>query len=275
MVNSKPGGEAGSVRNGPPHDGNAGPSACFILCRREEPNFEVHPNQAVEEVLGESYCIESAKFKGTNILVCRDDRLVGALSHVPAPMDPEEDLIEAASANPKWPDGREQVAKHRSLVIAAVNGEDDLSPVDCAILLTRLAVAGLQIFDGFGVFWPYADLCNPREYFEKVATKISDGQLAIPLWIRCDLVRAPDGTLAASTRGMHQFGFAEFEVDRCSLDPQRVMKFLWSLAQAVIVRGVVAGPARVVARCMGLRVRVMRGRSRRAPDQMVYKLALR
>jgi hypothetical protein len=184
---------------------------CFVLCRGAEPGDLSHAAQGVAEVFGRGYSAEISE--GKIISVDHGGDAVGFIAHMPAPV-PQREAEENADRNFLWPNGRDEAAKHRSHVIVTNIGVGDQSPVQSAITVSRLALIALKLFDGIGVYWGNASVCNSRKVFEALCENMSEENLPVPVWLRFQLVRAEDNAIGLYTLGMRQFGLMDIEVDR-------------------------------------------------------------
>ena len=49
-------------------------------------------------------------------------------------------------------------------------------------MVTRLALVALKVFDGLGVYWGNACVCNSREVFEDFCGDVSEEHVPVPMW---------------------------------------------------------------------------------------------
>ncbi|MBL8851154.1 MAG: hypothetical protein JNG89_15850, partial [Planctomycetaceae bacterium] len=147
------------------------------------------------------------------VTVTHGEQTVGFLAHMPAPV-PNGEAEENADRNFLWPEGKQAAAAHRSHVIVTNMGGQQGSPVQSAITLSKLALAALDLFDGLGVYWGTACVCNSRQVFEEFCADMSDEHFPVPVWLRFQIARAADDEIRLYTLGMEQFGLMDIEVDR-------------------------------------------------------------
>ena len=189
---------------------------CFVLCPTAEPGDLSRASEIVAEVFGRDHSVEIAN---ENIVtITRGDDTVGLLAHMSMPI-PNQEAEENADGNFLWPNGKEEAARHRSHVVVTNIGAGVQTPIQSAIAVARLALAALKIFDGIGVYWGNAGVCNSREVFEAFCEDISEENVPVPVLLRFQLVRASDDEVGLYTLGMSQFGLMEIEVDRSSMKP--------------------------------------------------------
>ncbi len=171
---------------------------CFVLCRAAEPHDLSHVNTVVAQVLGRGFSAEVAK---ENIVtVMRGESIVGYLAHMQTPI-PNQEAEENADGNFLWPNGKAVVAEHRSHVIVTNFGGVDQTPIQSAIAVSRLSLVALELFDGIGVYWGNASVCNSREVFEGFCENISEEHIPVPVWLRFQLIRASDKEVGIYTLG--------------------------------------------------------------------------
>jgi hypothetical protein len=187
---------------------------CFVLCSAEQPGDLSRAGESVAQVFGRGYSVEIAQKKVVTVKHGKD--AVGFLGHMPFPV-PDQEAEENADRNFLWPEGRSDAARHRSHVIVFNAGGSDQTPIQSAITVSRLALVAMKLFDGIGVYWGNASVCNSREVFEQFCEDISEEHVPVPVWLRFQLVRASDDELGMYTLGMSQFGLMEIEVDRCTM----------------------------------------------------------
>ena len=257
-------------------DGARGESAaehatrhCFVLCRAAEPGDLSRASAVVAQVFGRGYSAEVSE--GNIITVTRGGDTVGFLAHMPAPI-PEGEAEANADGNFLWPDGRDEAARHRSHVIVTNIGAGDQTPVQSAITVSRLALVALKLFDGLGVYWGNASVCNSREVFEGFCEDISEEHVPVPVWLRFQPVRASDDEIGLYTLGMSQFGLMEIEVDRCRMDLQELFEFVSNIAHYLIQSGPVIADGNTVGGSAEERILVRHRPSMIDEGRRVYKI---
>ncbi len=246
------------------------PWIAFVLCREQHARVTVEPSVVVKRFIGDAYSAEVGDEDGTALISCGED-FFGFLGPMPASI-PNQEAQRAAEGNFTWPNAPYEVAQHQSHVIVALQNADRYPPTKAALLLTRLTLMALTVYNGFAVYWPEAYLCHSRQFFEDLASQASDQHLPVPLWIRCYLGRNRTGSLAGFTWGMHQFGLMDFEVERCNLGPAELIELLWDLAHYLLVNGPIIGDGDTVGPTEEIRILVRYGMSRSNPPRQVYKL---
>jgi Domain of unknown function (DUF4261) len=242
---------------------------CFVLCKTAEPGDLSQAGEAVAQVFGRGHSADITK--GSIIGVARGGVNVGFLAHMPAPI-PKREAEENADGNFLWPNGRDEAAKHRSHVIVTNFGAADQTPVQSAIAVSRLALVALQLFDGIGVYWGNACVCNSREVFEGVCEKVSEEHLPVPVWLRFQPVRASDDEIGLYTLGMSQFGLMEIEVDRCRMNLQDLFEFVSNIAHYLIQSGPVIADGNTVGGNEDERILVRHRSSMFDKQRRVYKI---
>lgn len=242
---------------------------CFVLCRTAEPGDLSHAGEVVAQVFGRGH---SAEVDARNVVtVTRGESIVGFLAHVPAPI-PDGEAEGNADGNFLWPNGRDEAAKHRSHVIVTNLGAGDQTPVQSAIAVSRLALVALKLFDGIGVYWGNASVCNSRDVFEGFCEDLSEEHIPVPVWLRFQLVRASDDEIGLYTLGMGQFGLMDIEVDRCIMNPQDLFEFVVNIAHYLIQSGPVIADGNTVGGSEDERVVVRHLPSRIDQQRQVYKI---
>lgn len=242
---------------------------CFVLCRAAAPDDLLHASNVVARVFGLGYSAELAK--ENVVTVMRGESIVGFLAHVPMPI-PNHEAEENADGNILWPNGKHEAAEHRSHVIVTNTGCADQSPIQSAIAVSRLALAALTLFDGIGVYWGNASVCNSREVFESFCGNISEEHLPVPVWLRIQMVRASDKDVGLYTLGMSQFGLMEIEVDRTEMNAQDLFEFVSNIAHYLIQKGPVIADGNTVGGSENERILVRHRASMVDPSRRVYKI---
>ncbi len=221
---------------------DVGARLCFVLCREQTPGDLSHASAVAADVFGYGYTAEvSAE---SLVSISHGEDTVGFLMHIPAPI-PEREAESNAAGNFLWPDGEDEAAAHRAHVIVTLAGKGE-SPVAEAMLVTRLALVALELFDGLGVYWGNACVTNSRELFEQCAREMTETHLPLPVWLRFQPVRADadqDTTedlpneIGMYTLGLKQFGLMEIEIDRCGMDLGELFEFVSNLAHYLVMSG--------------------------------------
>jgi len=242
---------------------------CFVLCRAAEPGDVSQASGVVARVFGRGYSAEVAEEK--IITVTKGEDTVGFLAHMPAPI-PGGEAEDNADGNFLWPDGKDEAAKHLSHVIVTTMGAGEQTPVQSAIAVSRLALVALGVFDGIGVYWGNASVCNSRAVFEGFCESISEEHVPVPMWLRFQLFRASDGEIGLYTLGMRQFGLMDIEVDRCKMDLEELFEFVANIAHYLIQSGPVIADGNSVGRSEEERILVHHRASIVDADRQVYKI---
>lgn len=259
----------GSSRETEESDSDCATKHCFVLCRAAEPGDLSRASEVIEKVFGRGY---SAKMDNGNFVTVIHGRdTVGCIGHMPFPV-PEQEAEKYADHNFLWPNGRDEVAEHRSHVIVANIGSGAQTPVQSAITVSRLALVALTLFDGIGVYWGNASVCNSREWFEHFCENMSEQHVPVPIWVRLQVVRASDDAIGMYTLGMHQFGLMDLEVDRCQMDLKALAAFVGDLAHYLIQSGPVIQDEDTVGESEDERVLVRHRPSMIDENRRVYKI---
>lgn len=242
---------------------------CFVLCRAVEPGDLSRAGVVAAEVFGREY---SAEVGQENIItVTHGEDTIGFLAHMPVPI-PHGEAEENADHNFLWPNGRDEVAKHRSHVIVTTIGAPEQTPVQSAIAVSRLALVALKVFNGIGVYWGNACVCNSREIFEDFCEGISEEHVPVPVWLRFQLVRPSDDVIGLYTLGMRQFGLMDIEVDRCKMDVEDLFEFVSNIAHYLIQSGPVIADGNTIGGSKDERIVVRHRPSMIDEDRQVYKV---
>ncbi|MCA9068927.1 MAG: DUF4261 domain-containing protein [Planctomycetaceae bacterium] len=242
---------------------------CFVLCRAMEIYDFSELEEVVNRVFGPEY---SADGPNDNIITIRQgDETVGFLAHMPAPI-PDEEAEDNADGNFLWPNGREEAAEHRSHVIVTNFGGEEQSPIESAITVSQLALVALSVFDGIGVYWGNACVCNSRPIFEDFCENMSEDHIPLPVWLRFQFVRSSDDEIGIYTLGMQQFGLMDIEVDRCQWDGEELFEFVSNIAHYLIQNGPVIGDGNTVGGSEEERILVRHLPSMTEEDRLVYKI---
>lgn len=242
---------------------------CFVLCSTATPHDLSSAASIVSDVFGAGY---SADYDEKNIVtVARGDETIGFLAHMPAAI-PGGEAEENADGNFLWPNGREEAATHRAHVIVTNMGAGDQSPIQSAISVSRLALVALRLFDGIGVYWGNASVCNSRAVFEDFCQDISDEHVPVRVWLRFQLVRASDDSIGMYTLGMRQFDLMDIEVDRCTLDVGDLFEFVSNIAHYLIQSGPVIADGNTVGGSAEERILVHHRPSMIDKKKIVYKI---
>ncbi len=242
---------------------------CFVLCKSNAPDDLSLAARVVADVFGAGY---SAEPDEKNIItITRGNQTVGFLAHMPAAI-PGGEAEENADANFLWPNGRDEAAAHRAHVIVTNIGAGNLTPVQSAIVVSRLALVALKLFDGIGVYWGNAGVCNSRAVFEDFCEDMSEEHVPVPLWLRFQLVRTSDDQIGMYTLGMRQFSLMDIEVDRCSLDVGDLFGFVSNIANYLIQSGPVINDGDTVGGSAEERILVHHRPSMVDPKKRVYKI---
>jgi hypothetical protein len=242
---------------------------CFVLCSKEQPSDLSHAGEVVAQVFGRGYSADVSE--GNIITVNRGEETVGFLAHMPAPI-PKGEAEENADGNFLWPNGKDEAARHRSHVIVTNIGAGEQTPVQSAIAVSRLALIALKLFDGIGVYWGNASVCNSREAFEEFCADMSEEHVPVPMWLRFQFVRASEDEVGMYTLGMPQFGLMEIEVDRCRLKPSDLFEFVSNIAHYLIQSGPVIADGNTVGGSEEERILVRHRASMIDPQRRVYKI---
>ncbi|QDT37230.1 DUF4261 domain-containing protein [Stratiformator vulcanicus] len=242
---------------------------CFVLCEHAQPGDLSEADQIVAEVFGPGYSADTSEPKVISVMHGKET--VGFLAHMPAPI-PEGEAEENAAGNFLWPDGKEKVAQHQSHIIVTNVGGSSESAIGSALTVSRLALVALRLYDGMGVYWGNASVCNSREVFESFCEDMSEEQLPVPAWLRFQFGPASENEIGVYTLGMRQFGLMELEVDRCSMDLGELFEFVSNLAHYLILSGPVIEDGNTVGGSEEERILVRHRPSMIEKSRKVYKI---
>jgi hypothetical protein len=253
------------------HDADdPGAKFCFVLANSTEPCDADQAAEAVSEILGPEFIAEVDD--GGVVGVTCGSETIGFLALMPAPI-PGGEAEDNAAGNFFWPNGRDESAAHRSHVIVTVaGGSDPGSPVEAALMLSKLSLVALRLYDGIGVYWGSARVCNSRAFFEASCEGMSEDQLPVPVWLRFQFVRDDDGTKGLYTLGMPQFGLMDVEVERFDGDPEDVFGIVCGMAHYLLQSGPVIADGNTVGGTPEEQIIVRHLPSRVDPGRTVYKI---
>lgn len=242
---------------------------CFVLCKTSVPDDISNAASVVSDVFGVEY---SADYDEENIItVARGDDTIGFLAHMPTAI-PGEEAEENAYGNFLWPKGREEVATHRAHVIVTNTCVGDQSPIESAIAVSKLALVALSLFDGIGVYWGNASVCNSRAVFEDFCQDMSDEHISVPVWLRFQLFRASEDCIGMYTLGMPQFDLMDIEVERCAMNVGDLFEFVSNIAHYLIQSGPVIADGNTVGGSAEERIVVHHRPSMIDEEKKVYKI---
>jgi len=125
----------------------------------------------------------------------------------------------------------------RQLVVAVLPEEDDLDPLDVALLLTALTATVLKNVSASAVFWNHSGMLHEPESFVEHAQGMNRQAIPVELWVEYRLVLNSDLTLSIGTWGLKVFGLAELEVSHSRRDPQWLLRWLFNLAHNMLENG--------------------------------------
>jgi hypothetical protein len=226
-------------------------------------------SRVAAKVFGRGYSAEVGKER--IVTVSRGTDTVGFIAHMPIPI-PGGEAEDNADRNFLWPHGKEEAAEHQSHVIVTNFGGEQESAIQSALVVSRLALVALQLFDGLGVYWGNASVCNSREFFEGCCSDMSEEHVPVPVWLRFQLVRQDEDSLGMYTLGMKQFGLMEIEIDRCQMDLEDLFEFVSNLAHYLIQSGPVIKDGNTVGGSEEQRILVRHLPSMIDDGRQVYKV---
>jgi len=242
---------------------------CFVLCKDSPLPDAERARRVVAEVFGPDY---SAEVDGETVVsVTRGEDAVGVLAFLPMPI-PGGEAEQFAANNVMWPEGPAEVAQHTAHVLVTnIGGEVD-SAVGSALQVSRLALVALELFDGIGVYWGNASVCNSRAAFERSCAWMNESDVPVPMWLRLQPTLNSEGERGLYTIGMKQFGLMEIEVDRYDMLPQELLDFVCNVAQYLILNGPVIKDGDTVGGSETERILVRHQPSLIEPERTVYKI---
>lgn len=258
-------------KRGPKHAAkNPPPQLCFVLSPRTSHENFTRAQEAVDRVFGPGCTTEVSEGA---LIVTRGEALIGMIAHVTAPI-PEGEADHAADGNPFWENGLQQAKAHKShAIITNMGSGQQLSHVDSAIGLARLALVALDLLDGIGVYWGYGSISNNRETFEGFCEEMSDQKVPLPAMMRFQIIEAEGGRgLGIYTLGMSQFGLMEIEIDECGLDPEALFEFTADLAHYLVTNGPVIQDGNTVGGSEQEKILVRHKPSMVERGRLVYKV---
>jgi len=253
-----------------PDDRASWPRFCFVLARTTDPCDPTAAREAVAEIFGPEFSAEVTD--DTMVAVACGAETIGFLALMPIPIPGGEAEVHA-DGNFLWPNGREEAAAHRAHVIVTVaGGSADSTPVESALALSKLALVALRLFDGIGVYWGAASVCNSRPTFESACEGMNEEQLPVLVWLRFQFIRDDDGATFFYTLGMPPFGLMDIEVDRVEGEPGELFGFVVDIAHYLLQSGPVIADGNTVGGSEEERIVVRHQPSRLDPSRMVHKV---
>lgn len=180
----------------------------------------------------------------TNHYVFRTKYATLAVSLVEAHGDPTrnpaslEALKSACSRAWHWVDSAMEVSRAtRQILVAVLPEDEDLEPLDVALLLTCLTVGVLKNVPSNAVYWNHSGMLHEPQSF--IAHSVGMNRKAIPveLWVEFRLFLNSDLTLSIGTWGMRAFSLAELEVSHSKREPQWLLRWLFNLAHLMLENG--------------------------------------
>ena len=243
-------------------------SHCFVLAQRTAPPTDRSLASTLKKRLGGACTIRESKDTVWMLRLKGTDNAF--LSFTPAAIPTGE--AEAAADNMLWPNGNE-FAAHKAHIVAAVT-PSDRRPVTGAILLSHLASAALEAFEGTAVYWGSGAVTVPRKMFMDMASTAAPDHLPLALWTRFQLFAPFPDQIGLYTVGLSQFGLMELEVDACHWGSGALLEFCFDLAHYLVVSGPVIEDGNTVGGTESERIRVRHAKSSRAPSQLAYKIEI-
>lgn len=138
------------------------------------------------------------------------DGMLATVSYLPVP-EPDESAEHCAATNYLWPKAEEVAKSHRAHILVAVAATDkDVSPVDIAILMTKLVATCLNQKYAVGVCSDVT-LYKPSSYREW-AKMLKHDELPLLNWIWLGIGKKEGELNGVYTDGLNKFGRDEIEV---------------------------------------------------------------
>lgn len=136
--------------------------------------------------------------------------------------------VEAGSAVQKAP---------RQILAAVLPEEDELDPLDVALLLTCLTEGILKNVEAQAVYWNASGMLHEPPSFMEHAQGMNRQAIPVELWVEFRLILNSDLTLSIGTWGLQAFGLAELEVTHSKREPQWLLHWLFNLAHFMLENG--------------------------------------
>jgi hypothetical protein len=194
------------------------------------------------------------------------------IAAMPAPI-PAPDIQAAVVASWMWPGADAAVAGHRAHAIATLIAPE-LSPVERAVVLTRVIAAVIEAGDVSAVYWGSAGLlCEPASFVASAQEELGQGTYPLTLWVNMILSREGRRT-SVSTMGLRALGHKEMEVFETKIDPEQVLEFLGGVVSYVVENGPVLKHGETIGLSAKHKVKIRHVRSNFAPDVEVIQLGL-
>lgn len=151
---------------------------------------------------------------------------------------PESALRSACARAWHWVEAAVEVPKAtRQLLVAVLPEEDELEPLDSALLLTCLAVAVLENVSATAIFWNHSGMLHEPKSFIEHAQGMNRRTIPVELWVEFRLVLNSDLTVSIGTWGLKAFALNEMEVSHSRRDPQWILRWLFNLAHFMFENG--------------------------------------
>ena len=249
--------------------GNDTPQICFVLCLNETVGNLSGADAIVKDVLGDDFSAEASD--KSIVMISHDDSTIGFLAHMPMPV-PGGEAEDNVDGNFLWPDGKAEVALHRSHVIVTQVGAGQEDPIAAAIALAKLTLVALKLFDGMGVYWGNANVCNNRETFENFCDGMSEDHIPLPVMLRFQFFGTDDNQIGMYTLGMKQFGLMELEVESCRMQPADLFEYIGNVAHYLVRSGPVIKDGNTIGTDAEERIVVRHRPSMLGDNRLVYKI---
>ncbi|MDO5861310.1 MAG: DUF4261 domain-containing protein [Thermoplasmata archaeon] len=211
-------------------DTMGGPFIAIVLLSDPSADLEL-----VRAALQSDWGIKTPEPDGDDSLVFECDGHLAAYSLVRHPV-PDGEAEENAANNFLWPEGVEEVSRHRAhLMVALVNHSG--SPVDAALMHAKLVAAACSLGNAIGVYFQ-GTVLSPEMYLAE-AMRMKSGELPVGCWIWVGLYSTPEGGISSYTQGLEAFGRDEIEVLNADAPPEKVMRFVCGVLQYLLETDVV------------------------------------
>lgn len=137
-----------------------------------------------------------------------------------------------------WVDAGMAVQKAtRQILVAVLPEENELEPLDAALLLTCLTEGVLKNLEAQAIYWNASGMVHEPASFLEHTQGMNRLTIPVELWVEFRLVLNADLTLSIGTWGLSAFGLAELEVVHSKREPQWLLHWLFNLAHYMLENG--------------------------------------
>lgn len=178
-----------------------------------------------------------------------------AVSLMPAPI-PGGEAENMVERNFMWPNGKDEVKRHRAHLLVAVLAKD-LPPVRNGVTLVKTVVSACKQDGVLGIYT--GDTVLEPAYYVGFAEALNKDGFPVSNLVWVGLYNRGKG-LCGYTAGMRNFGYDEIEVLDSRAEPVELLDFLTGIAHYVITEGVVLNDGETIGFTEEQRLAISRSR---------------